>query len=133
MIQQDVIEEYPRHEPAPWISNATLAPKPDGSIRITFDARNVNKVIQSTNLPIPWHEDIKIKLNGCKVFCKMDFKCAFWQIELEPTSRYLTVSHANGKLYKYKRLTMGIKPAQVELNVALRPVFCSYSKRPSDS
>ena len=43
VIQQDVIEDHPRNKPAPWISNATLAPKPDGSIRITVDARNINK------------------------------------------------------------------------------------------
>ena len=126
MIQQDVIEEYPRDEPAPWISNATLTPRPDGSIPVTPDARNVNKAIQSTNLPIPRHEDIKAKLNGCKVFSKMDFKSAFWQIELEPTSRYLTVFHDNGKFCRYKRLTMGIKPAQGELNVALRQVFAHF-------
>jgi len=50
----------------------------------------------------------------------MDFKSAFWQLELEPESRHLTVFHANDKLYRYKRLTMGLKPA---LNVALKPLF----------
>ena len=29
MIQQDVIEERPPNEPAPWVSNAVLAPKSD--------------------------------------------------------------------------------------------------------
>ncbi len=58
----------------------------------------------------------------------MDFKSAFWQIELEPSSRYLTVFHANDKLYRYKRLTMGIKPAQGELNIALRPIFAHIPK-----
>ena len=53
MIDQDVIEEHTKNEPAPWIFCAAIAPKPDGNIRMTFDARNVNKVIQSTNLPIP--------------------------------------------------------------------------------
>jgi hypothetical protein len=55
----------------------------------------------------------------------MDFKSAFWQIELHPDSRYLTVFHANDKLYRYKRLTMGVKPAQGELNVALQPLFAN--------
>ena len=53
----------------------------------------------------------------------MDFKSEFWQIELDESSRYLTVFHTNDKLYRYKRLTMGIKPAQGELNVALNPLF----------
>ena len=52
----------------------------------------------------------------------MDFKSAFWQIELHPESRFLTIFHANDKLYRYKRLTMGVKPAQGELNTALTPL-----------
>ena len=125
MIQQDVIEEHPATEPAPWISNAVIAPKADGAIRMTLDARNVNKAIQASNLPIPRQEDIKAKLSGAKVFSKMDFKSAFWQLELHPDSRYLTVFHANDKLYRYKRLTMGVKPAQGELNMALQPLFAN--------
>ena len=53
----------------------------------------------------------------------MDFKSAFWQIELHSDSRHLTVFHANNKLYRYKRLTIGVKPAQGELNTALLPLF----------
>jgi hypothetical protein len=45
MIQQDVIEEHPRDEPGPWVANAVLAPKDDGSLRVTMDARNVNKAL----------------------------------------------------------------------------------------
>ena len=99
IIKEDVVELHSEKEPAPWISNIVIAPKPDGNIRMTLDARNLNKAIMSTNLPIPRHEDVKAKLAGCKIFSKMDFKSAFWQIEIEEKSRYLTVFHANGKLY----------------------------------
>ena len=54
----------------------------------------------------------------------MDFKSAFWQIELDESSKCLTDKHTNDKLYRYKRLTMSINPAQGELNkVALKPLF----------
>ena len=86
MIAQDVIEEHPTDEPAPWISNCQIAPKSDGSLRMTLDAREVNKAIQSSNLPIPKQEDIKASLANKKVFSKMDLKSAFWQIELHPSS-----------------------------------------------
>ena len=59
MIGQDVIEEHPPTQPAPWVSNAVIATKPDGALQVTLDARNVNKAIQGSNLPIPRHEDIK--------------------------------------------------------------------------
>ena len=57
----------------------------------------------------------------------MDFKLAFWQIELDETSRYLTVFQANDKLLRYKRLTMGLKPSQRELNVALKSIYAHIS------
>ena len=123
MIAQDIIELHPTAEPAPWISNTVLTPKDDGALRITLDAKNINKAIQSSNLPIPRQEDIKAKLHGATIFSKMDLRSAFWQLELHPDSRHLTVFHNNNKLYRYKRLTMGVKPAQGELNTAMSFVF----------
>ena len=119
MIVNDIKEEHPAGEPAPWTSNMVIAPKADGDIRLTQDARNVNKAIQSCNAPIPKHEDIKA--NGtAKFFSKFDLKSAFWQIELHPESIYLTV-HASNRLYRQRRVSIGLKSAQGELNAALYP------------
>ena len=123
MLKDGIIEEVPSNVASPWISMSTIAPKSNGDIRMTLDARNVNKALLSSNLPIPRQEDIRAKLSGAKVFSKLDFKNAFWQLELHPDSRYLTVFYCNGKLYRYTRLTMGLKPAQGELNAALAPIF----------
>ena len=125
MLEEDVIELQPKNEPAPWVSAPVIVPKPDGSIRITLDARNINKAIQANNTPIPRMEEIKAQLSGAKYFSKMDLKSAFWQLELHPDVRYLTVFECNGQLYRYKRLLMGVKPAQGELNMALRPIFAN--------
>ena len=72
------------NERALCASNCVLAPKDYGSIRMTFDAQNVNKAIFPTNQPIPRHEDIKVKLAGKTVFSKMDFKSA----KMDFTSTY---------------------------------------------
>ena len=63
----------------------------------------------------------KSKLEGATVFLKLDLKFAFWQLEIGPESTHLTSFHANGKLYRYERLVMDLKPAQGELNAALQP------------
>ena len=121
MEAEGLIEEH--HGPAPWISNTVLTPKPDGGTRVTVDMRNVNKAIQSTNIPIPRVEEIKSELAGCKVFSKLDFKSAFHQLEIEEASRYLTVFHGNDRLMRYRVLTMGCTPASGELTKALQPLF----------
>ena len=70
MVKEDVLEKHPQNKPAPWISCAVIAPKPNGDIRVTIDARNVNKAVKSTNLPIP-RQDIKSKLSGARIFPNM--------------------------------------------------------------
>ena len=86
MMDQDIIEEHPRNTPATWISNVVITPKDDGDIRITLDACNVNKCIQTSSFPIPNQEDIQAKLSGSTTFSKLDLKSAFWQLELSPES-----------------------------------------------
>ena len=76
-----------------------IIPKDDGFLRVTLDARNLNQALLSTNSPIPKQKDIKAQLSGSKNFSKLDFKSAFWQLELHPHSRYFTVFQANNKLY----------------------------------
>ena len=68
MINQDIIEEQPKNQPAPWVSNIVTTSRADGSLRMTLDARNVNKAIIPTNQPIARHENIKFKLAGCTPF-----------------------------------------------------------------
>ena len=121
MEAEGLIEEH--HGPAPWISNTVLAPKDDGGTRVTCDMRNVNKAIQPTNIPIARVEEIKSDLAGTRVFSKLDFKSAFHQLEIDEESRHLTVFHGNGRLMRYRVLTMGCTPASGELTKALRPLF----------
>ena len=121
MEREDIIE--PHEGPAPWISNTVLSPKDDGGTRVTIDMRAANKAIKQTNIPIPRPEEISSELSGYKRFSKIDFKSAFHQLEIDEDSRPLTVFHANGRLMRYKRLTMGTSPASGELNKALRSLF----------
>ena len=80
-------------------------------------------LILDTHVPIPRPDDIKASLSGCQYFSKLDFKSAFHQLQISPASRYITVFHGDDRLMRYKRLTMGTKPASGELSKALTPLF----------
>ena len=101
MLKEGVIEEHPINDPSPWVSCTVIVPKTDGFIHITLDACNEKKAIISTSQPIPKQEDISTQSTGARYFSKLDFKSAFWQLELHPDSHYLTVFHGNDKLYQY--------------------------------
>ena len=121
MEEQGIIEEH--HGPAPWVSNAVLAPKDNGGVRVTIDMREANPAIKDTHIPVPRVDDIQSRLAGNKVFSKLDLRSAFHQLEIDEPSRHITVFHAGDRLMRYKRMTMGTKPASGELNKALRPLF----------
>ena len=53
MAKQGVIEELPASKQAHWVSNIVVAPKDDGGIRVTLDAKDFNKALQASNFPIP--------------------------------------------------------------------------------
>jgi len=46
-------------------------------LRVTLDAKNLNKALYSSNFPIPRHEDIKFKLSGNKVFFQARLEIRF--------------------------------------------------------
>ena len=123
MLKEAVIKEHSKNDPSPWVSCAVIVPKTDSSIRITLDARNINKTIISTIQPIPEQEEIRVQLAGARYFNKLDFKPTFWKLELHPDSCYLTVFHRNDELYQHTRLIMGVKLAQGKLNAALKHFF----------
>ena len=89
MMKNGVIEERSSNEPAPWDLCAVAVPKDDGSLSVNLDACNLNKTLISTHYPK--QEDINAQLSGSMIFRKLDFKFAFWQLELQPDSRYFTV------------------------------------------
>ena len=49
-------------------------------------------------------------------------------MELCPESRKLTTFHVNGRLYRYKRLSMGLAPARGEINASLTPLFAHLDR-----
>ena len=58
--------------------------------------------------PIPSREDVFVKLDGGKLFTKLDLKSAYQQLPLDPDSQqYVTINTHHG-LYRYKGLPFGI-------------------------
>ena len=121
MIADGIVEEH--HGPAPWVSNTVLQPKPDGGMRITVDMSGPNQAIKQTNIPIPRVEDIKARMAGNELFSKLDFKSAFFQLELDEDSKILTVFHAGNKLLRLNRVVQGCCPSSGEMSKALAPLF----------
>ena len=76
---------------------------------MAIDFRCVNKAIKRPFIQIPVVEDVLHKLQGAKVFSKLDMPEAFHQVSLSEKSRNLTTFYdPNGGLARFNRLCYGI-------------------------
>ena len=109
MIVDDIIEPV-SGEATPHVSCFVAVPKPSNpkEVRITLDAKIINKSIERERHNMPTLDELKAKLNGAKYISKIDFKGGYHQIEIDEESRYITVFRTPKGLMRYKRLVQGI-------------------------
>lgn len=133
LIKNDIIEEVPPGTKITWISplhavekqNYVMNKKDEKRrvrnemldqrkldkklIRITSNNKCLNKAIVKQKRLMPNIIQLKQDLVGMKFFSKVDIKSAFNTLMLEENSRDLTIfSTPWNKLYRYKRLNMGL-------------------------
>ena len=111
LLDADIIE--PATGGSEWVSPIVTPPKPGNpeEIRLCVDMRAANKAITRERHPIPTIEDLLYKVNGAKVFSKLDLNKGYHQLELDEESRYITTFVTHAGLFQYKRLSFGINSA----------------------
>ena len=100
--EEDIIEEVTG--PTERISNLVLTPKTDSKMRMNIDMTTANDAIKRTRHVIPTIEELKYKLNGAKLFSKLDMRQGYMQFQLQPDSRNMTVFYTHEGLRRMKRL-----------------------------
>ena len=106
-----IIEKVPLNEPADWVSSLACIDKPDGSIRVCLDPRDLNRAIKREHYPLPLVEDITYSCAGATLFSTLDTEKAFYQIQLDEESCRLLIFNTPFGRYRYLRMPMGIKSA----------------------
>uniref|UniRef100_A0AC34FRY1 Retrovirus-related Pol poly from transposon n=1 Tax=Panagrolaimus sp. ES5 TaxID=591445 RepID=A0AC34FRY1_9BILA len=99
-------------EHSKWATPIVPILKPNGDVRICGDYKStINPVMEVDEHPLPRIEDMFHELNGCTVFCKLDLRDAYHQIELEEESRELTTINTHKGLFQYNVLPFGAASA----------------------
>ena len=107
LIKDDIIEE----SESEWKSPIVPIRKPDGSIRLAVDYRNVNKRTKSDSFPVPQIDKIIKDIHGAKYFSKIDLAKGYYQIEMHPDDRHITAFEWHNKLWQFKRMPFGLSTA----------------------
>ena len=115
-----------------WLRKVLLKNTYQMDLQNILDVLNLNKALVSNNYPISLQDYVRAQLSGASHFSKLDCKCRFWQLVIVPESLALPVFNANNKLYLYTRPILGVKPAQPEINAALKQIFSHISNFDND-
>lgn len=110
-------------KPTRWVNGMVVTDKPDGSLRIYLDPRDLNEAIIRPYYPIPTFDDIAAKVNGNIVFTKLDATSAYWMLQLDEKSADLTTFNGPDGRWQYRVVAFGISCAQEILQQRLEQAF----------
>jgi transposase InsO family protein len=101
---------------SPWSSQPLLVRKMREGVELPekrpcWDYRWVNDLIVSDAHPLPLPEDMFDKLQGCRLFSKLDLTKGFWQIPMEEASKKVLAMATPLGLYEPNFMPFGMKNA----------------------
>ena len=95
-----------------WAAPTVYIRKKSKEIRVCADfSTGLNAAFKDYHYLLPSPEEVFNKLNGGKVFSKIDLSEAYLQIPVEENSSKLLCINTHRGLYKFDRLVFGIKVA----------------------
>jgi len=107
MVTLDIISKV--SEPTEWVNSLVTVQKPDGSLRICLDPKDLNNAIIRPHYPSKTIDDIIPSLSGATVFSKFDARSGYWSIALTEQSSFLTTFNTPFGRYRFLRLPFGTK------------------------
>uniref|UniRef100_A0A914CQ61 RNA-directed DNA polymerase n=1 Tax=Acrobeloides nanus TaxID=290746 RepID=A0A914CQ61_9BILA len=95
-----------------WAAPIVVAKKANGKIRICADySTGLNRSVDMHHYPLPLPEHLFAALNRGKVFSKIDFSDAYFQIEVAEECKSLLTINTHKGLFQYNRMPFGVKSA----------------------
>ena len=110
-------------KPTPWVNNLVITEKKNGNLRYCLDPKPLNDNIMRDYFIMPTPEDVHAKLVGKRVFTVIDMSDAYWHVELDEESSYLTTFHTPWGRKRFKRMPFGLNCASEVLQKRLEDTY----------
>ena len=98
--------------PIEWVSAIIYPYKPDGTLCICLDPKDLNKAIIREYYKAPTLKEISHKLAAATIFSKLDAKDGFWSIHLATASSYFTTFNIHKGRCRFLCMPFGLKMSQ---------------------
>lgn len=120
LLELNIIERVPDGTPPQWISPVVPIEKRDKTLRFCIDLRRVNEAVIRSPYPLPSPDYLLATIPPSVKFSVIDFTNAFFHFELDEAARNLTAFITKSGLYRFARLTMGLKCAPEEFTKGMK-------------
>ncbi|CAG2250378.1 Retrovirus-related Pol polyprotein from transposon 17.6,Transposon Ty3-I Gag-Pol polyprotein,Transposon Ty3-G Gag-Pol polyprotein,Retrovirus-related Pol polyprotein from transposon 297 [Mytilus edulis] len=105
MVKQNII----RKSNSPYAAPIVIVRKPDSSIRLCTDFRQLNQKTVRDTYPLPRIEEALDALHGTKYYTTLDLAQGYYQVAMEPDDIAKTTFRVGtGGLYEYLHMPMGL-------------------------
>ena len=81
-MEEMVNKGFVRPSTSPWGAPVLFVMKKDGSMRLSIDYKELNKVTIRNQYPLPRIDDLFDQLLGAKVFSKIDLRSGYHQLRI---------------------------------------------------
>ena len=107
LVKEGIIKHV--DTPTEWVNSIVCVTKPDGTVRLCLDPKDLNKYIKRPLHYTPTIDDILPDLHDSKFFSVIDAKSGYWNVPLENKSQLLTTFNTPGYgRYCFLRMPFGL-------------------------
>ena len=93
---------------SPYGAPILFVPKPDWSLRLCVDYRNLNKLTILNKYPLPLMDTLRDRIAGAKVFTKLDLKDRYHLIRIRKGDEHKTAFRTRYRQYEYQVMPFGL-------------------------
>ena len=91
-----------------WVANLVPVRKKNGDIRLCVDFRNLNRVSEKDNYPVPPMEKILQQVSGSEMFSLLDGFSGYNQVLVSKTNQLKTTFRIPWGTYAYRKMSFGL-------------------------
>ena len=123
-LEDSLAKGFIRESTSPAGSPILFVPKKDGTLRLCVDYRGLNDISIKNRYPLPLINEIMDRVNGAKVFSKIDLKDAYYRIRIREGDEWKTAFRTRYGHFEYLVMPFGLTNApatfQAYINRVLR-------------
>ncbi|KAM1003288.1 hypothetical protein ACFX2C_003633 [Malus domestica] len=125
-LQELVDKGFIQPSTSPWGAPVLFVRKKDGTLRLSIDYRQLNKVTIKNRYPLPRIDDLFDQLRGACVFSKIDLRFGYYQLKIKSEDVPKTAFRTRYGHYEFLVMPFKLTNAPADFMDLMNRVFQPY-------